>query len=158
MFLYICTYERGTNLEYQNGHQMWSRVIFKTKSETIFLFISFTRECRRSDFRPSCDVVDDVITIKNFFCIMRDVLFIDYIKLKLRLLFFLNSRHFEVAFFFTRRDTGNSIYQYINHTYFQHWELFNDVLAKISTGLKQSKLFKSFVTQWRHQYNFISTK
>ena len=48
--------------------------------------------------RPPCDVINDVITIKPFFGIIWDDLFISEVRLKLCLIFqnFQNGRHFEL--------------------------------------------------------------
>ena len=62
-----------------------------------FLFI---KEHRGATLRLSCDVMNDVITMKNSFSsIIWDGLFISVMKLKLRVIFwhFENGRHFEVT-------------------------------------------------------------
>ena len=72
--------------------------------------ISFIKEYRGPRFRPPCDVIGDVIIIKNnFHGIIWVNLFISEIKLKLCLIFqnFQNGRHFELAInFFRGSDTG----------------------------------------------------
>ena len=65
--------------------------------------ISFIKEYRGPTFRSPCDVIDDVIIMKNtFYGIIWDDLFISEVKLKLCLIFknFQNGRHFELATIF----------------------------------------------------------
>ena len=62
--------------------------------------ISFIKEYRGPNWRPPCDVIDDVIIMKNtLFDIIWDDLFIPEVKLKLCLIFqnFQNGRYFELA-------------------------------------------------------------
>ena len=52
------------------------------------VFISYIKEYRGPTLRPPCDVIDDVIIMKNdIFCIIWDDLFISEVKLKLFLIF-----------------------------------------------------------------------
>ena len=71
--------------------------------------ISFIKEYRGSTFRPSCDVIGDVIIMKNtLYGIIWDDLFISEVKLKLCLIFqnFQSGRHFElVTNFLSESDT-----------------------------------------------------
>ena len=58
------------------------------------------KEYRGPTFRPPCDVIGDVIIMKDtFYGIIWDDLFISEVKLKLCLIFqnFQNGRHFELA-------------------------------------------------------------
>ena len=75
------------------------------------IVISFIKEYRGPNSRPPCDVIDDVIIMKNtFFDIIWDDLFISEVKLKLCLIFqnFQNGRHFELATnFFIGSYTGS---------------------------------------------------
>ena len=62
--------------------------------------ISFIKEYWGPTSRPPCDVIDDVIIMKNtYFGIILDDHFISEVKLKLCLIFqnFENGRHFELA-------------------------------------------------------------
>ena len=73
------------------------------------VFFSSIKEYRETTMRSLCDVIDNVITMKIFFCIIWDDLFISNVKLKLCLIFrhFQNGRHFEVATkFFTGSENG----------------------------------------------------
>ena len=73
--------------------------------------ISFIKEYVGPNSRPPCDVIDDVIIMKNtFFGIIWDDLFISEVKLKLCLIIrnFKNGRHFELATnYFTGSYTGS---------------------------------------------------
>ena len=62
--------------------------------------ISFQHEYRKHILTSRCDVINDVINIKNiFFWLILDGLFISNIKMNLSKLFrnFQNGRHFEVG-------------------------------------------------------------
>ena len=73
--------------------------------------ISFIKEYIGPNSRPPCDVIDDVIIMKNTFLgIIWDDLFISEVKLRLCLIFpnLKNGRHFELATkFFTGSYTGS---------------------------------------------------
>ena len=73
--------------------------------------ISFIKGYRGPTFRPACDVIGDVIIMKNtFYGIIWDDLYISEVKLKLCLIFqnFQIGRHFELATnFFSGSDTGS---------------------------------------------------
>ena len=118
--------------------------------------ISFIKEYRRPTLRPPCDIIDDVIIIKNTFLgIIWDDLFISEVKLKLFLIFpnFQNGRHFElVTNFFTGSYTGSWIYQKDSHDHFPHLELFIDAVAQILTEIYQFQNLNCFVIMWRHQW------
>ena len=89
----------------------------------IMIKVSFMKEFRGSTLRPSCDIIDDVITTKIFFGMIWDDLFKFGVKMKLCLIFrnFQNGRHFEVATnFFTLSNTGSWIYQPDSHGHFRH--------------------------------------
>ena len=61
--------------------------------------ISFKHEYRRHTFTSLCDVISDVMNIKNtFYAIICDVLCISYVKINLSKIFrnFQIGRHFEV--------------------------------------------------------------
>ena len=81
--------------------------------------LSFINEYIGPNSRPPCDVIDDVIIMKNtFFGIIWDDLFTCEVKLKLCLIFqkFQNGCHFEPATnFFTGSYTGSWIYQKESH-------------------------------------------
>ena len=77
------------------NHDIFARLLVIMKN-----VISFLKEYRGPTFRPPCDVIGDVIIIKNtFYGIIWDDLFICDVKLKLCLIFqnFQNGRHFELA-------------------------------------------------------------
>ena len=62
--------------------------------------ISFIKEYRGPILRPPCDVINDVIIMKNtFFGMIWDDISISEVKLKLCLIIkkFQNGRHFELA-------------------------------------------------------------
>ena len=78
------------------------------------VLILFVREYRGLILGPPCDIIDDIITLKNTL----GQLFISEVKLKLCSLLniFQNGHHFEVAInFVTRSNTGNWIYQQDSH-------------------------------------------
>ena len=96
-----------------------------------------------------------VITIKNFFGIIWDDLFISKVRLKLCLTFqnFQNSRHFELATHsFTESYTGSWIYQKDCHEHFRNFELLIDALTQILTEIYQFQNLTYFVSWWRHQW------
>ena len=66
---------------------------------------SFIGEYRGTSSRSSCDVIDDVITMKIFFCIIWDDLSVSNVKLKLHWIFQNNSkrRNFRAGGLFRRR-------------------------------------------------------
>ena len=84
-----------------------------------YVLILLIKEYRGNIVRPSCDVIDDIITMKNTFSgKIWDGLFIYEVKLKMCLIFkhFENGSHFEVARnFFNASDTGSWICQLDNH-------------------------------------------
>ena len=118
-------------------------------------FLSFIKEYRETYLRSLCDVIDNVITIKNIFsCIIWDDLSISVVNLKLCVIFwhFQNGRYFEVATkFFTRNDTGIWICYKNIHEHLWHFELLIDALAQILTEILHFKVLTYFRTLWRHQ-------
>ena len=81
---------------------------------------------------------------KNFFCIIRDDLFISEVRLKLSLIFknFKNGGHFELATnFFTESYTGSWIYQKDSHEHFGHFELLIDALTEMLTEIYQFQIW-----------------
>ena len=81
---------------------------FNDDSFARFLFImkngiSIIKECIGPNLRIPCDVIDDVIIMKKYFCgIIWDDLFVSEAKLKMCLIFqhFQNGRLFELATIF----------------------------------------------------------
>ena len=67
--------------------------------------ISFIKEYGGPTLRPTCDVIDDFIIMKNILGIIWDDLFKSEVKSKMCLIFqiFQNDRHFELALFFNRK-------------------------------------------------------
>ena len=118
--------------------------------------ISFIKEYRGPTFRPPCDVIGDVIIMKNtFYGIIWDNLFISEVKLKLCLIF-KNGRHYELTInFFSGSDTWSWIYQKHNHYHFRYFGLLIDALAQILTEIYQFQNLTYFVTwrrqRWRHE-------
>ena len=95
--------------------------------------ISFKHEYRRRTLTSRCDVISDVMNIKNtFYLIMCDVLSISYVKMNLSQIFrnFQNGRHFEVH---VRYWTGGCIGIWVIHQdrlcHSLHFEILFDVLA-----------------------------
>ena len=119
MTSWICIYENVIIISWY-----WCRGSLMMISLLVFLVfmknvISFIKEYRGPNSRPPCDVIDDVIIMKNtFFCIIWDDLFISEVKLKLCLIFqnFQNGHHVELATnFFTGSYTGSWTNQKDSH-------------------------------------------
>ena len=91
-------------------HRKFSDNIFARFLVIMKNVISFTKEYIGPTFRPPCDVIGDVIIMKNtFYGIIADALFVSAVKLKLCLIFqkFQNGHHFELATnFCSGSDTG----------------------------------------------------
>ena len=100
-------------------HRKFDYDIFACFSVIMKNVMLFIKDYRGPTFRPPCDVVGDVIIMKNtFYGIIWDNLFISEVKLKLRLIFqnFQNVRHFELAInFFSGCDTWSWMYQKDSH-------------------------------------------
>ena len=101
-----------------------------------------------------CDVIDDVITMKNYFSgITWDDPVIFDVKLKLCLIFghFQNGCHFEVATnFFTVSDTGSLIYQQDNNNHFRQFQYLIDAIAQILIKIWQFEIAVYLGNWWRH--------
>ena len=104
--LYKCTHNLSIPMHRKFNDDIFARFLVIMKN-----VISFIKEYRGPTFRPPCDVIGDVIIMKNtFFCIIWDDLFISQVKVKLCLIFqnFQNGRHFElVTNFFSGSDVGS---------------------------------------------------
>ena len=114
--------------------------------------ISFKHEYRRPILTPRCDVISDVINIKNtFWGIISDDFSISDVKTNLSKIFwkFQNSRHFEVrASFYTGSCTGIWIIQQDRPWYSLHFELLIDAVAQILTKLLQFQNLTYFLASW----------
>ena len=95
--------------------------------------ISFKHEYRRHTLTSRCDVISDVMNIKNnFYVIMCDVLSISYVKMNLSQIFrnFQNGRHFEVQVrYWTGSCTGIWVIHQDRLCHSLHFEILFDVLA-----------------------------
>ena len=103
--------------------------------------ISFKTEYRRPNLTSGCDVIIDIINIKNtFWRIISDNLSIYDVKMNLSKIFwkFQNGRHFEVmANFYTESWTGMWVTQQDRPSYSLHFELLIDTVAQILMKLLQ---------------------
>ena len=95
--------------------------------------ISFKHEYRRHTLTSRCDVISDVMNIKNtFYVIMCYVLSISYVKMNLSQIFrnFQNGRHFEVKVrYWTGSCTGIWVIHQDRICHSLHFEILFDVLA-----------------------------
>ena len=125
--------------------------------------ISFIKEYRGPTFRPPCDVIGDVIIIKNTLNgIIWDDLFISEVKLKLYVFniskclkwtpFWARDKHFSGS------DIGSWIYQKDTHSHFRYLELLIDALAQILPEIYQFQNLTYFVTWWRHRWRHKCVK
>ena len=80
---------------YQYNHNLMTNIYSKFNDDIFVHFlvimknvlISFIKEYRGPTLRPQCDIIDDVITMKNIFSdIIWNDLFISQVKLKLCLI------------------------------------------------------------------------
>ena len=119
------------------------------------VFILFIQEYRRPNSRPPCDVIDDVIIMKNNFGIIWDDLFISEIILKLWLIFqiFQNGRHLS-----SRQTFSSEVIPEVEHArkiaisisgILSFW---STRLGQILTEICQFQHLTYFVTLWRHQW------
>ena len=103
--------------------------------------ISFKHEHRRPTLTSRCDVISDLINIKNtLFGTISDDLSISDVKMNLSKIFrkFQNGHHFEVrASFYTGSCIGICIIQQDRPCYSLHFELLIDDVAQIFTKLLQ---------------------
>ena len=96
MYSYKCSHNLMILMQRKFNDDIFARFLVIMKNVTI----SFIKQYIGPNSRPPCDVIDDVIVMKNtFFGIIWDDLFISEVKLKLCLIFrnFKNGRHFELA-------------------------------------------------------------
>ena len=121
--------------------------------------ISFKHEYRRRTLTSRCDVISDVMNIKNtYYVIMCDVLSISYVKMNLSQIFrnFQNGRHFEVH---VRYWTGSCIGIWVIHQdrlcHSLHFEILFDVLAWILTELWLFQNLTYFLILWPSYGTFV---
>ena len=118
------------------------------------VYFSLIREYRRTILRSSCDVIEDVISMKNIFCcIIWDDLLIPDVKLKLQWIFKKKSkwRNFRAgANFFVESVTRSWTHYKKSQEHALHFELLIDVLAWILGKLWQFQNLTYFLTWWRH--------
>ena len=108
MYLYKCSHNVMMLTHRKFNDDIFARFLITMKN----VVISFIKEYRGPTLRVSCDVIDDVIIMKNFFGIIWNVLFVPEVKLKLCLTIqnFKDGRHFELATnFYTGSYTGSWI-------------------------------------------------
>ena len=114
--------------------------------------ISFKHEYRRPILTSRCDVISDLINIKNTFCgMISDDLSISDVKMNLSKIFqkFQNGHHFEVrASFYTESCIRICIIQQDRPCYSLHFELSIDAVAQILTKLFQFQNLTYFLTSW----------
>ena len=105
--------------------------------------ISFKHEYRRPTLTSRCDVISDVINIKNTFeGMISDDLSISDVKMNLSKIFwkFQNGRHFGVrASFYTGSCTGIRVIQQDMPCYSLYFELLIDAVAQILQVIAISK-------------------
>ena len=141
MYSYKCSHNLMILMQRKFNDDIFARFLVIMKN----VAISFIKEYIGPNLRPPCDVIDDVIIMKNtFFGTIWDDLFISEVKLKLCLIFrnLKNGRHFELA---TNFFTGS-------YTVSWHFELLIDALAQILMEICQFQILTFFVTLWRHQW------
>ena len=135
MYLLKCSHNLMIPMHRKFNDDIFVRFLVIMKN----VVISFIKEYWGPTLVPPCDVIDDVIIMKNTFLgIIWDDLFISEVKLKLCSIFqnFQNGRHFELARnFFTGSYTGSWIYQKDRHWHFRHFQLLMDALAQILTEI-----------------------
>ena len=114
--------------------------------------ISFKHEYRKPTLTSRCDVISDVIDIKNTILgIISDDLSISEVKMNQSKIFwkFQNGRHYEVRLsFYTGSCTGIWVMQHDRACYSLHFELLIDVVAQILTKLLQFQNLTYFLTSW----------
>ena len=114
--------------------------------------ISFKHEYRRPTLTSNCDVISDVINIKNTSGgILSDELSISAIKMNLSKIFwkFQNGRHFEVRpNFYTRSCTENWVIKQYRPCYSLHFDLLINAVAQVLTKLLQFQNLTYFLTSW----------
>ena len=114
--------------------------------------ISFKHEYRRPTLTSGCDVISDIINIKNtFWGIISDDLSIYDVKMNLSKIFwkFQNGCRFEVrANFYTGSCTGIWVIQQDRPCYSLHFELLIEAVAQIFTKLLQFQNLTYFLTLW----------
>ena len=114
--------------------------------------ISFENEYRRHNLTQRCDVISNVMNIKNtFYVIICDVLSISYVKMNLSQIFrnVQNGRHLGVRARFQTGSCNGSWVQYQDRPcYSLHVELLFDVLAQILRELWLSQNLTYFLTSW----------
>ena len=121
--------------------------------------ISFTHEYRRHTLTSRCDVISDVMNIKNtFYVIMCDVLSISYVKMNLSQIFrnFQNGCHFEVNVrYWTGSCTGIWVIHQDMLCHSLHFEILFDVLALILTELWLFQNLTYFLILWPSYGTFV---
>ena len=155
--LYNCSYNLMIHMHRKFNDDIFARCLVIMKS----VVISYIKQYRGPTLRTPCDVIDDVIIMKHFFCIIWDDIFMSEVKLKLCLIFqnFQNGRHFELATnFFTGSYTGRRIYQKDSHEHFRQFELLIDAVIQILTEIYQCQNLTYFVTWWRHRWRHECAK
>ena len=114
--------------------------------------ISFKHEYRRHTLTSLCDVISDVMNIKNtFYAIICDVLCISYVKINLSQIFrnFQNCRHFGLRARFWNGSCNGSWVQHQDRPWYSlHFEILFDILAQISRELWLFQNLTYFVTSW----------
>ena len=120
--------------------------------------ISFKYEYRRPLLTSHCDVISDLINVKNTFCgIISDDLSISDVKMNLFKIFrkFQNGHHFEVrASFYTGSCIGICIIQQDRPCYSLHFELLIDAVAQILMKLLQFQNLTYFLISWPTNLTF----
>ena len=120
--------------------------------------ISFKHEYRRPILTPRCDVISDVINIRNNFSgIISDDLSISDAKINLSKIFrnFQNGRHFEVqAIFQTGSCTEFGVLHQERPCLSLHFELLFDVVAQKLTELWRFQNLTYFLTSWPDYLTF----
>ena len=158
MYSYKCSHNLMILMQRKFNDDIFAQFLAIMKN----VAISFIKEYIGPNSRPPCDVIDDVIIVKNtFFGIIWDDLFISEVKLKLCLIFrnFKNCRHFELATnFFTGSYTGSWRCQQDSHEHFRHFELLIHALAQILTEISQFQILTYYVFLWRHQWRHECVK
>ena len=120
--------------------------------------ISFKHEYRRHTLTSRCDVISDVINIKNTFSvIICDVFFISGVKINLSQIFwnFQNGCHCESgANFYTGSCTGSWVLHQDRPYHSLHFEILFDVLAQIFTELWLFQNLTYFLISWPSYVTF----
>ena len=158
MYSYNCSHNLMIYMHRKfNDDDIFARCLAIMKN----VIISFIKEYRGPTLRPACDVIDDVITMKNFFGhnLGRSYNIWGQIEAVFNIskfskwpLFWARDK------LFYRKLYRNWIDQKDSHEHFRHFELLIDAVAQILTEIYHFQNLTYFVTWWRHRWRHECVK